>query len=81
MTLSDYAADEARLNRPRMSEDVQEFLIDCGWSLNKKNRRKRSTWGNPAAVYPSQISIAVNLFPYRGKLFLSILSILMSSGA
>ena len=69
------AANDACLTWPRISEDVQEFLIDCGCSLSKKNRRKRLTWGTPAAVYPSENSIAVDLYSYGGKHFLSILDL------
>jgi len=38
-------AEEAGFTWPLISEDVKEFLTDCGCSLAKKNRWKKMKWG------------------------------------
>jgi hypothetical protein len=45
-------AEEAGFTWPLISEDVKEFLTDCGCPLAKKNHRKKMKWGKPEEVLP-----------------------------
>ena len=46
------SAKGAGFTWPLTSEDVKEFLTDCGCPLAKKNHRKKMKWGKPEEVLP-----------------------------
>jgi hypothetical protein len=58
---------------PDISEDIREYLGDCGCAMPKKNRRKSKKWGTTEAVLPEDTSYALDLYTYSGKIYLSIL--------
>jgi len=68
-------AEEAGFTWPLISEDLEEFLTDCGCSLAKKNRRKKMKWGKPEGVLPEDNAFAVDLYSFGGKTYLSILNL------
>ena len=68
-------AEEAGFTWPLISEDVKEFLTDCGCSLAKKNRRKKMKWGKREEVLPEDNAFAVDLNSFGAKTYLSILNL------
>jgi hypothetical protein len=58
-----------------VSENVKEFLTDCGCSLAKKNCRKKMKWGKPEEVLPEDNAFAVDLYSFGAKTYLSILNL------
>ena len=55
-------AEEMSVTWPNISEDIRDFLCDCGCALSKENRRKGVKWGNPSALLPEETSYALDLF-------------------
>jgi len=68
-------AEEARFTWPLTSEDVKEFLTDCGCSLAKKNRRKKMKWGKPEEVLPEDNAFAMDVYSFGATTYLSILNL------
>ena len=68
-------AEEAGFTWRLISEDLKEFLTDCGCSLAKRNRRKNMKWGKPEEVLPEDNAFAVNVYSFGAKTYLAILSL------
>lgn len=66
------AAEDLNVIWPDISEDIREYLGDCGCAMSKNNRRKSKKWGTSEAVLPEDTSYALDLYTYSGKIYLSI---------
>jgi hypothetical protein len=68
-------AEDAGFTWPLISEDVKEFLTDCGCSLAKKNRRKKMKWGWPEEVLPEGNAFAVDFYFFGAETYPSTLNL------
>lgn len=66
-------AEDMNVTWPYITEDIREYLSDCGCAVTKNNRRKCASWGKPEALLPDETSYALGLYTYAGKIYLSIL--------
>ena len=66
-------AEDMNVTWPYITEDIREYLSDCGCAVTKNNQRTCVSWGKPEALLPDETSYALDLYTYAGKIYLSIL--------
>ena len=55
------AAEDMNITWPNISDDIREYLGDCGCGMYKNNRRKSRKCGTPKAILPEETSYTLDL--------------------